>query len=309
MIRRTTSVPRCQRSTLRTTHDGAVACDWATSSDPLTADGNLSVGETVTCTRTGTLGVGQYGNNANVTGTPVDDDPSAVPTPLEGPNGQPLGDVVDEDPSHIYGGVLPAIDIEKDTNGNQADVIGDQDYISLGDPVMWTFVVTNTGTVDLADVIVTDTVVANNGTAADPDGVVCDWAASSDAATPARNLSVGEKVTCTSESTAAAGQYANNSDVVGTPVADATTADPDDPQAVLGPDGDPLDDVTDEDPSHYFGAIPKIDIEKDTNGNQADVIGDQDTIGIGGAVVWTFVGRPRRCGRLRFGYNEQRHRG
>ncbi len=133
----------------------------------------------------------------------------------------------------------------------------------------WTFVVTNTGTADLADVVVTDTVTTDNGTIADPAGVVCDWAASSDAATPARNLSVGETVTCTASSAAVAGQYANNSDVVGTPVADAVTADPVNPDALQDENGNTLDDVTDEDPSHYFATPePAIDIEKDTNGNQ-----------------------------------------
>ena len=35
---------------------------------------------------------------------------------------------------------LPAVDIEKDTNGNQADTIAAQDSYSVGDAVTWTFV-------------------------------------------------------------------------------------------------------------------------------------------------------------------------
>ena len=42
-------------------------------------------------------------------------------------------------------------------------------------------------------------------------------------------------------------------------------------------DGNPVPPVTDDDPSRYYGAAdPSIDIEKDTNGNQADTIAEQD---------------------------------
>ena len=115
--------------------------------------------------------------------------------------------------------VEPSIDIEKDTNGVQADT-GNGPLILQGQPVTWTFVVTNNGNVGLSDVVVSDTVTIDNGTAADPAGVVCDWVNSSDPITPARNLSRGESVACTASSTAQLGQYANNSDVRGTPVAD-----------------------------------------------------------------------------------------
>jgi uncharacterized repeat protein (TIGR01451 family)/LPXTG-motif cell wall-anchored protein len=186
----------------------------------------------------------------------------------------------------------PSIDIEKDTNGNQADVIADQDTITAGDAITWTFVVANNGNTDLADVVVTDAVVIDNSTAAGT--IVCDWAGSSDAATPARNLSVDETVTCTASSVAKVGQYGNLGTVTGTPVADATTANPDNPVRLVS-GGTPLADVTDDDPSHYLGSAvpvaptPSIDIEKDTNGNQADVLADQDAIAPGNAVTWTFV--------------------
>ncbi len=269
--------------------DGVV-CDWANSSDAATPARNLSVGETVTCTSSSTVENGQYRNDSDVTGTPVADaitaDPDA-PVALQDIDGADLADVTDEDPSHYFG-AQSAIVIEKDTNGNQADVLGGQDNIEAGAPVVWTFVVTNTGNVDLADVIVTDTVTIDNGTAADPAGVVCDWANSSDAATPARNLSIDETVTCTASSTAVAGQYRNDADVIGTPVADATTADPDNPTPIDGPDGQPIPKPTDADPSHYFGVDASIDIEKDTNGNQADVAADQDVLAIATPITWTF---------------------
>ena len=82
----------------------------------------------------------------------------------------------------------------------------------MGDPIIWTYVVTNTGNVNLTNVTVTD-----------DQGVVVTC--------PQATLDVGESMTCTGNGTAAAGQYANNSTVVGTPPVGAQ--------------------VTDEDPSHY----------------------------------------------------------
>jgi len=269
---------------------GTVVCDWASSSDAATPAGNLSVGETVTCTSTSTAAPGQYANDSAVTGTPVVDAATADPvnpTPATDIDGNPLDDVEDGDPSAYYGEATPAIDIEKDTNGNQADVEADQDAISAGAQVNWTFEVENIGNVDLANVIVIDTVTTDNGTT--PGAITCDWDASSDPATPAGNLSVGETVTCGSTSTAELGQYANNSAVTGTPVDDAVTADPVNPTPMVDSNGAPVDDVEDEDPSHYFGeAGPAIIIEKDTNGNQADFVTDQDSISPGDSVTWTF---------------------
>jgi len=263
---------------------GTVVCDWANSSDAATPAGNLSTGETVTCSSSSLAALGQYANNAEATGTPVNDASSPSPTPLTDPNGDPLPAVTDEDPSSYFGEAGPAIIVEKDTNGNQADAVADQSSIVPGDPITWTFVVENTGNVGLGDVAVTDTVTTDNGTAAGT--VVCDWANSSDAATPAGNLSVGETVTCTANSTAMAGQYANSAAVTGTPVGDPTSPNP---TPLSDNDGDPLPAVTDDDPSHYYGeTAPGIGIEKDTNGVQADVIADQQYIAVGNAVTWTF---------------------
>ena len=111
------------------------------------------VGVTVTCTASSTAVAGQYANNSNVVGTPLANDGS----PLLGEGGVPVPNVTDQDPS-AYFGPEASIDIEKDTNGNQADVIADQDILSIGSPITWTFVVTTTGNVDVADVVVSDTV-------------------------------------------------------------------------------------------------------------------------------------------------------
>ena len=55
-------------------------------------------------------------------------------------------------------------------------------------------------------------------------------------------------------------------------------------------DGDPVPgaEVTDDDPSHYFGHFAEIDIEKATNTEDAD----EPTgpfVAIDGAVEWTYV--------------------
>ena len=89
--------------------------------------------------------------------------------------------------------------------------------ISAGDPVNWTYEVTNTGDVSLSNVAVNDS-----------QGVTVSC--------PQDALALDESMTCTADGTAQAGQYGNVGSVVGTP--------PDEP------------DVSDDDPSHYFGASP-----------------------------------------------------
>ena len=160
----------------------------------------LAIGESMTCTATGTATLGQYANLGTTTG--------------DAPDGTT---VTDDDPSHYIGveeTPEPAIDIEKATNGEDADTPTGP-WLVEGDPVNWTYVVTNTGNVDLTNV----TVVDDQGVA-----VTC----------PQDTLAIGESMTCTATGTAVLGQYAN----LGTTTGDA-------------PDGTT---VTDEDPSHYYGA-------------------------------------------------------
>jgi hypothetical protein len=155
----------------------------------------LAVGEEMTCTANGTAEAGQYANIGTVVGTP------------------PVGsNVTDTDPSHYFG-VAPSIDIEKATNGEDADAPTGPS-IPVGDSVVWTYVVENTGNVDLSNVVVTDDKLG---------AINC----------PKTTLAVGESMTCTANGTAMAGQYSNLGTVVGTPP--------------VGPN------VTDSDPSHYYG--------------------------------------------------------
>ena len=204
----------------------------------------MAPGQVVSCTATGLATLGQYTNNASVTGVP----PSGPPT-------------TDDDPSHYFGG-SSSIDIEKATNGDDADAVPGP-TIAENDIVTWTYRVENTGNVVLTDVTVTDdqldqAVAADVITCALNDGADLNIIPS---------LAVGQVVLCTATGVASLGQYTNNTSVIGTP-----------------PTGTP---PTDNDPSHYFGGSSSIDIEKATNGDDADVE-PGPTIDVGDVVTWTY---------------------
>lgn len=208
------------------------------SDDFVVATGiSLNVGESRTFTHSGTATAGQYGNIAVATG-----------------NDELGATVSDDDPSHYFG-AAPAIDLEKSTNGQDADTAtGPQ--IAVGDTVTWSYVVTNTGNVDLMNVRIVD----DNGT---PDSTTDDFVVSE-----AFDLAVGEMRTFTATATAVSGQYGNRARVTANDALNTV--------------------VSDEDPSHYFGAAPAIDIEKATNGQDADTA-TGPLIDTGDAVTWTYV--------------------
>ena len=111
--------------------------------------------------------------------------------------------------------VGPAVDIEKFTNGDDADSAPGP-TVEVGDPVTWTYVVTNQGTIALTGI----TVVDDKGVS-----VSC----------PATTLTAGQSMTCTGAGVATLGQYRN----VGTVTATSTAGS-----------------VTDTDASHYLGIVP-----------------------------------------------------
>ncbi|MEZ4662182.1 MAG: choice-of-anchor E domain-containing protein [Caldilineaceae bacterium] len=119
--------------------------------------------------------------------------------------------------TYTYGN--PAIDIEKQTNGEDADEPTGP-HIAAGDPVTWTYVVTNTGDVKLVDVVVSD----DRGVA-----VSC----------PQTALEPAETMLCMAHGIAITGQYSNTGTVVGQPV-----------DLVNSPRGAT---VSDSDKSHYYG--------------------------------------------------------
>jgi hypothetical protein len=153
--------------------------------------------------------------------------------------------VEDTDLSH-YLGVSVSIDVEKHTNGQDADDAPGP-LVPTGDPLAWTYVVTNTGNVPLTK----DTVTDDQGVT-----VTC----------PKDALAVDEPMTCNASGTATAGQYENRGTV----------------EAYYEEQK-----VSDSDGSHYFGTTSGIDLEKHTNGQDADSP-PGPVILAGAPVAWTY---------------------
>jgi uncharacterized repeat protein (TIGR01451 family) len=157
----------------------------------------LAAGESMTCTASGKATIGQYCNIGTASGTPSG------------------GTAVTASDPACYFGIWPEIRIKKLTNGEDADTAPGPN-VTVGDTVLWTYVVTNTGDMQLTAVKVTD----DKGVT-----VSC----------PKTVLQPSETMTCTASGKAVAGQYSNIGTAVGTP------------------SGAP--NVTASDPSHYFGQV------------------------------------------------------
>ncbi len=157
----------------------------------------LEIGEEMTCSGTGVATAGWYRNLGTASG-------SFEQTP-----------VIAQDSSTYYGSA-PAVTIEKTTNGS------DNPTIPVGSPVVWTYLVTNTGNVDIDTVVVID----DQGVS-----VSC----------PKTSLLIGEVMQCTASGTSTPGTYSN----IGTVTANYLG------RAVTASDG-----------SSYFGSAPAIDVQK-----------------------------------------------
>ena len=161
----------------------------------------LQPGESMTCTGHGVAQSCQYRNLGTVTGkTPTGTNLTA------------------SDPSHYFGQHHAAIRIVKSTNGQDANSAPGP-TIAVGAPVLWSYVVANTGDVALTGVVVSD----DQGVA-----VSC----------PKTTLQPGESMTCTGNGVAVAGQYRNVGTARGTPPCGAAVAD--------------------DDPSHYYAPPPPL---------------------------------------------------
>ncbi|HYO14365.1 MAG TPA: hypothetical protein VE685_14310, partial [Thermoanaerobaculia bacterium] len=220
-----TNTGRVDLTDVKVTDDQGVAVTC-----PKTA---LKRNESMTCTGHGTAVAGQYANLGTVTAKTS------------------CGSVVEaSDPSHYFGREdRPGIEIQKLTNGNDCDTAPGL-TIPVGSPVLWEYLVTNTGNVTLTSVKVTD----DQGVA-----VSC----------PKTSLQSGESMRCTGTGVAVACQYRN----LGT----VTAKTP----------GGPT--VQDQDASHYFGQHhAAIQIEKLTNGQDADVA-PGPSIPVGTPVQWTYI--------------------
>ena len=147
------------------------------------------------------------------------------------------------------GALNPWIEIEKATNDDDADTAPGP-LLIVPQAVVWTYVVTNTGDIALSDISVED----DQGVSVDCGGT--------------DELAAGESMTCTGAGTAEAGPYEN----VGTVTAKSA------PGGV---------EVEDSDSSHYFGGVPNVEIEKTTNGEDADT-GTGPELTVGEAVDWAY---------------------
>lgn len=172
------------------------------------------------------------------------------PTEPQSPGAGPLSDV--SSGAQPGGQALegPGIDLEKATNGEDADMEPGPEIL-VGDPVEWTYVVTNIGTVALTEVTVLDDQLG---------AISC----------PLDRLGPGESMTCTASGTAVEGPYSNLGEATGRDTPETT--------------------VTDEDPSHYLGVLPvaEVDVEKSTNGEDADLAPGPELM-VGAPVSWEYV--------------------
>ncbi|MBU1668512.1 carboxypeptidase regulatory-like domain-containing protein [bacterium] len=149
----------------------------------------------------------------------------------------------------IYVTPNPKLEIEKSTNGEDAD-IGTGPSIAFGADVTWTYVVKNVGNVELSDIVVSD----------DKIGTICS----------AATLEVGESKTCTKRGKAVEGQYANVGKVRGKYATQSVEAT--DSSHYLG----------------GAAPVIKVDIETATNGVDADTP-TGPIIAYDGDVIWTYV--------------------
>ncbi|MEM7534936.1 MAG: SdrD B-like domain-containing protein [Chloroflexota bacterium] len=199
----------------------------------------LAPGATLTCTLTDTVSAGE----GTLVGTHCE--VSAI---------DPAGEEVnDGEESYYIVATTPAIEIEKLTNGYDADSPWELQLLA-GLPVTWSYIITNSSALSLTDISIVD----------DPEGVICTHSP----------LGPGDSTTCTHVGTVQPGGYSNTAVVTGTydHFGYQFTA-------------------TDTDGSHYFGINPQIDLEKATNGADADNWDDPDVPSIpeGDDVVWTYV--------------------
>lgn len=202
-------------------HGAAVVC-------PRTS---LGPGETMTCEATGVAAAGQFGNVATVTANAT------------------CGPVSDSDPSHYFGESEKNVQLRALTNGFDAD-FPPGPTITVGSPVTWEYVVTNSGKFPLNGLAVSD----DKGTS-----VSC----------PKAGLVAGESMTCIARGVAGACQYAAFATVTG-----------------QTPDGTR---VAASNPSHYFAqAEASIRIETSVNGQDAD-LPPGPSVPIGMPVQWTYT--------------------
>jgi len=192
---------------------------------------SLGAGQSRVCRQNGTATSGAYENRATVTAV----DASG-------------GDLSATDAS-FYFGAMPAISLEKTTNGESASASAESGpQLGVGVPVTWEYTVTNEGNVDISNVVVAD----------NEEGEIC----------AIGTLPVGASESCTATAAAVAGQYENFGTVNGE-----------------SPDGT---SVSARDRSAYFGSGPGMEIEKTTNGQSVSVA-PGPLVAVGGPIGWDYT--------------------
>ena len=204
----------------------------------------LDPGDSETCTAAGPGGalVGAQTNLATATGQGVDN------------TGRPVGPPVTATDTANYLGEAPAISLAKQVNGHRQPTPPGP-YVAVGDPVTFSYLVSNTGNVTLDPVTLTDNVLG---------AIVC----------PSTSLAPGDSETCTATAAAVLGQQAN----VGT----ATGQGVDDTGTPIGPP------VNATDTANYFGAGPDMTLVKDVNG-QHEPTSPGPLIPVGDPVTFTYL--------------------
>jgi len=196
------------------------------------ASATLAVGSTFTCLITGTAIAGTYNNVGTSTGT------------------SPAGNMVTATSPSAYFGVIQSITIIKYTNGVDTGVNSPPQLVQ-GQPVTWTYQVTNNGNTDLSTVTVTDNRLSAGA-------VTCPIPAT---------LTPGSSFFCTATGVASTGPYNN----IGT--ANGRS---------------PIGQVTSTYPSSYIGVPPGITLVKFTNGVQTPP-NPKPQVQAGAPVTWTFA--------------------
>ena len=214
--------------------DAEIDCGAGTNTIP-----TLAPDSSASCTATGVSEAGQHTNTATAEGR------TATETTTTSSS------------TGYYFGSDPSLTIEKTTNtANPATPPGP--LVAVGDPVVWAYVVENTGNVALTGV-----------TVADDQGVTVTC--------PATTLAVGASMTCTANGTAEAGQYTNTGTATGTgpPTTDV--------------DGNvtPGEPVGGGDPSFYNGVESAVTILKKVNGEDANSP-PGPAVAVGSTVEWTY---------------------
>jgi hypothetical protein len=166
---------------------------------------------------------------------------------------------------------LPAIEVEKSTNGEDADVPTGP-LVSAGATVTFDYSVSNPGNTDLTDIVVVDDNGTPNDTTDDLHPQPLLSGAFNVGDVNADNaLNPSERWWYRAVRTATAGQHMNMCVVV--------AADPQGGQ------------VRDEDSSHHFGVQAGVDIETAVNGRDADAPGSGPEVYIGTTATFTYTVR------------------